>query len=75
MSIADIAILSSIIFAFGAFAVVLAWGDHQTRDIAKASRARALAGAARPTMPSEAKPDIALHPVEQKKPERERVHA
>lgn len=43
MSITDIALLSFIIFAFVALAAALAWGDYQTRDIAKASRARALA--------------------------------
>jgi hypothetical protein len=71
MSIGDIAILSLIIFAFVAFAVVLAWGDHQTREIAEASRARALAGAAVPTKETVSKPRT----VEQKKPQRVAVHA
>jgi hypothetical protein len=74
MPIADIAILSLIIFAFVAFAVVLAWGDHQTRDIAAASRARALAGAA-PTTQSKPRPEVAPRAVERKKPQREPVHA
>lgn len=45
MPITDVFILSVIVFAFVAFAVVLAWGDHQTREIARASRERALTGA------------------------------
>lgn len=45
MPISDIALLSFFIFAFVGLAAVLAWGDYQTRDIAKASRARALAEA------------------------------
>jgi hypothetical protein len=45
MPITDIVIVSIIIFAFVTFATVLAWGDHQTREIARASRERALAGA------------------------------
>jgi len=45
MPITDIFVLSVIAFAFIAFAVVLAWGDYQTRKIARASRARALTGA------------------------------
>jgi hypothetical protein len=42
MPITDIIIVSVITIAFLAFAVVLAWGDYQTRDIARASRERAL---------------------------------
>jgi len=42
MPITDIVIISIITFAFIAFAAVLAWGDHQTREIARASRERAL---------------------------------
>lgn len=45
MAITDIIIVSVITLAFLAFAVVLAWGDHQTREIARASRERALTGA------------------------------
>jgi len=45
MPITDIAIVSVIVLAFIAFAAVLAWGDHQTRDIARASRERALTDA------------------------------
>ena len=74
MPITDIVILALIVFSFVAFAVVLAWGDHQTRDIAKASRARALAriGATAP----ELKPtvEMPIRKVEAKKPERMPVH-
>lgn len=45
MPITDLFIVSVIIFAFILFAVVLAWGDHQTREIARASRELALTGA------------------------------
>jgi len=45
MSTADILILAGIIFAFVAFAMILAWGDYQTLDIARKSRERALSGA------------------------------
>jgi hypothetical protein len=45
MPIFDIVIISIITLAFLAFAVVLAWGDYQTREIAQASRERALRGA------------------------------
>lgn len=45
MPITDIVIVSTIILAFVTFAAVLAWGDHQTREIARASRERALTGA------------------------------
>ena len=45
MPITDIVIVSIIILAFVTFAVALAWGDHQTREIARASRERALTGA------------------------------
>ena len=44
MPITDIIIVSAITLAFVAFAVVLAWGDHQTHEIARASRERALTG-------------------------------
>jgi hypothetical protein len=40
----SIIILSLICIAFIAFGVVLAWADYQTRDIARASRERALTG-------------------------------
>lgn len=46
MSTADILILAGIIFAFVAFAVILAWGDYQTLEISRKSRARALSSAA-----------------------------
>ena len=45
MPITDIIILSFISFGFIVFAVAVAWGDHQTRDIARASREQALTGA------------------------------
>lgn len=45
MSTTDILILAGIILAFVAFAVILAWGDYQTADIARKSRERALSGA------------------------------
>lgn len=45
MPITDILILCVITFAFVIFAVVLAWGEHQTREIARESRQRALTGA------------------------------
>jgi len=73
MPITDIVILALIIFSFVAFAVVLAWGDHQTRDIAKASRARALAATHAPA--PDRKPESHLRLVEEKKPERAPVHA
>lgn len=44
MPIIDIIILSVIVFAFLAFAAVLAWGDYQTKEIARLSRKRALFG-------------------------------
>ena len=75
MPITDIVILALIIFSFVAFAVVLAWGDHQTRDIAKASRARALAGVGSPPTVPEAKPDVVVRNIADKKPAREPVHA
>lgn len=45
MPIPDIVILCAITFAFIMFGAVLAWGDRQTREIARASRERALTGA------------------------------
>jgi sensor histidine kinase regulating citrate/malate metabolism len=45
MPITDIVILSVIVSAFAIFAIALAWGDYQTREIARASRERAAAGA------------------------------
>jgi hypothetical protein len=42
MPITDAIILSLIVFAFLTFAVVLAWGDFQTKEIARKSRDRAL---------------------------------
>jgi hypothetical protein len=44
MPITDIIVLSVIVFAFLAFAAVLAWGDYQTKEIARLSRERALFG-------------------------------
>jgi hypothetical protein len=44
MPITDVALLSFFIFCFLVFTAALAWGDYATRDIAKESRARALAG-------------------------------
>ena len=41
MPITDIVVVCAIISAFVIFAVALAWGDYQTRDIARASRERA----------------------------------
>lgn len=76
MPTTDIVILALIIFSFVAFAVVLAWGDHQTRDIAEASRARALAGTRAPPPERKPTPRSALRLVEEeKKPERTPVHA
>jgi hypothetical protein len=71
----DIVILSIIIFAFLAFAAILAWGDRQTRDIAKASRARALAGVGGEPPEAEAKLEVAVRKAEEKKPERALVDA
>ena len=45
MPITDIFIVSVIVSAFVVFAIALAWGDYQTRDIARGSRQRAAAGA------------------------------
>jgi hypothetical protein len=44
MPITDIVVVSVITLAFVVFAVALAWGDRQTREIARASRERALTG-------------------------------
>lgn len=44
MPITDLLLLSFFIFAFMAITAALAWGDYQTHDIAKKSRAAALAG-------------------------------
>jgi hypothetical protein len=41
MPITDIIIVCIIISAFAIFAIALAWGDYQTREIARASRERA----------------------------------
>jgi len=35
MPITDALVLAAIIFAFLAFGVVLAWGEHQTRTLAE----------------------------------------
>jgi len=76
MPITDIIILALIIFCFVAFAAVLAWGDHQTRDIAKASRARALARTRAPAPDRKSAPKSGLRLIEEeKKPERIPVHA
>ena len=45
MTTTDIIFLSAICVAFLYFGIVLAWADYQTRDIARASRERALASA------------------------------
>jgi len=45
MPITDILIVSAIVSAFAVFAIALAWGDYQTREIAQASRQRAAASA------------------------------
>ena len=44
MPITDIIVICIIISGFAIFAVALAWGDYQTRDIAQASRERAAGG-------------------------------
>jgi len=75
MPIVDIMILCFITLAFLAFAAILAWGDRQTRDIAAASRARALAGTAAAMTERKSTPQSPLRPAEQKKSEREPVHA
>ena len=43
MPITDILVVCAIISAFTIFAVVLAWAEYQTREIAQASRERAAA--------------------------------
>lgn len=45
MPITDVIVVCAIISAFAIFAVALAWGDYQTREIARVSRERAAAGA------------------------------
>ena len=75
MPITDIVILSLIVFAFVAFAVVLAWGDRQTHEIAMASRARALASTRAAAPEPKAKVETPIRKVEEKKPERTPVHA
>jgi hypothetical protein len=55
MPITDIIIVSVITIAFVAFAVVLAWGDYQTSEIARASRERALTGAPIPSLKQNAR--------------------
>ena len=44
MPITDIIVICIIISAFAIFAVALAWGDYQTRDIAQAGPERAAGG-------------------------------
>ena len=41
MPITDIIVVCVIISAFAIFALALAWGDYQTREVAQASRERA----------------------------------
>jgi hypothetical protein len=41
MPITDILIICVIVSGFAVFGIALAWGDYQTRDIARASRERA----------------------------------
>ncbi len=45
MPIIDVIIVCAITAAFAIFATALAWGDQQTREIARESRRRALSGA------------------------------
>jgi hypothetical protein len=40
MPITDIVVVCVIVSAFAIFALALAWGDYQTREIAEASRQR-----------------------------------
>jgi len=69
MPVTDIIILALVVIAFVAFAVVLAWGDLQTAEIARASRARALGYADRPEASprQEAAAESAHKPAEQMK--------
>jgi hypothetical protein len=69
MPITDVLLLSFFIFAFVALTAALAWGDYQTHDIAKKSRAAALAGT-----PTEA-PEKPTAVVEEKKKPKTLVHA
>jgi len=41
---ADVLMLATIIFAFVAFAVVLAWGEHQTRQLSASVRPNTTSG-------------------------------
>jgi hypothetical protein len=66
MPITDILLLSFFIFAFVALTAALAWGDYQTHDIAKKSRAAALAGTP---------PEKSAALVEASKKPKTRVHA
>lgn len=75
MTTSDIIILSFFIFCFVGLAAVLAWGDYQTHDIAKAGRERALAGTLPPEPALQPSSESPLRLVEEKKPERTRVHA
>jgi len=44
MPITDVLMLATIIFAFVAFAVVLAWGEHQTRQLPASVRPNTTGG-------------------------------
>lgn len=61
MPIIDILVLCVITFAFIIFAVTLAWGDYQTREIARASRQRALTGTHVATLKRNAQADNVEH--------------
>ena len=50
MSIVGIVCLSAIIGAFVLFAVVLAWGDYQTRDITHPGKMRSARRATQPAV-------------------------
>lgn len=70
MPITDILLLAMFIAAFVGLAGVLAWGERQTRDIAKESRAHAVASAA-PAMSDK----TAESRLEEKKKPKTPVHA
>lgn len=69
MPIADVLLLSFFVFAFVGLMAALAWGDYQTHDIAKRSRAAALGG----TPAEAAEKPTAI--VEEKKKPKTLVHA
>ena len=67
MPITDMLIVSAIITAFTIFAVTLAWGDYQTREIAQASRERAAANINVVPLRQDAAPPKAAPVVQEKK--------